>query len=512
MQRILVSGATGYIGGRLVPELLSAGYQVRCLARTPAKLAGHSWRDKIEVAAGDITDPAAVEAAMSGVDAAYFLVHSLGGGEDFAAADRRAAEVFREAAAAAGTVTRVIYLGGLGDERDAELSKHLGSRHEVGRVLADALDNGDASVPVTELRAAVIIGSGSASFEMLRNLTEVLPIMVAPKWIETRCQPISIGDILAYLVAVLGAPATAGRILEVGGPDVVTYHQMMDIYAEVAGLHRRHILGVPVLSPQLSSYWIGLVTPIPVSLAQPLVQSLVNEVIVHDHSVDQLLPRDNVPFRQALEDAVAKVRDLAVDTNWAGAELRTVPAHPRPTDPSWSGGTVLSNDQTVHANASPERVFATVCGLGGKRGWYAAGSLWQLRGLLDIAVGGIGLRRGRRLPDQLRVGDPVDFWRVEEIEPDRYLLLRAEMRLPGEAWLEFHVEPDGAGSRLEQRARFTPRGLWGRVYWYSLLPFHAVIFKPMALRIAEAAALPPGAVLKPRRLLSRRPTETAVSG
>jgi hypothetical protein len=358
----------------------------------------------------------------------------------------------------------------------------------------------------------VIIGSGSASFEMLRNLTEVLPVMVAPKWIETRCQPISISDILGYLVGVLGTPATAGRVLEVGGPDVVTYHQMMDTYAEVAGLCRRHILGVPVLSPQLSSYWIGLVTPIPVSLARPLVQSLVNEVVVHDHSADQLIPRDNAPFRQALEDAVAKVRDLAVDTNWAGAELRTVPAHPRPTDPSWSGGTVLSNDQTVHADASPKRLFDTVCGLGGKRGWYAAGYLWKLRGLLDIAFGGIGLRRGRRLPDQLRVGDPVDFWRVEEIEPDRYLRLRAEMRLPGEAWLEFRIEPDGDGSRLEQRARFSPRGLWGRVYWYSLLPFHAIIFKPMALRLAEAAALPAGEVPKRRRLFSRRRAAPGAGG
>jgi uncharacterized protein YbjT (DUF2867 family) len=441
---------------------------------------------------------------MAGMDAAYFLVHSLGGGEDFADADRRAAEVFRDAAAASGTVKRVIYLGGLGDDRDPDLSKHLGSRHEVGQVLAARPGAGAAAVPVTELRAAVIIGSGSASFEMLRNLTEVLPVMIAPKWIETRCQPISIGDILAYLVGVLDTPAVASRVLEVGGPDVLTYHQMMDTYAQVAGLRRRHIFGVPVLSPQLSSYWIGLVTPIPVSLARPLVQSLVNEVIVHDHSVEDLLPRDNASFRQSLEDAIAKVRDLAVDTNWAGAELRTMPAHPRPTDPSWAGGTVLSNDQTVHSEASATRLFATVCGLGGKRGWYAAGLLWKLRGLLDIAVGGIGLRRGRRLPDQLRVGDPVDFWRVEDIVADRYLLLRAEMRLPGEAWLEFHTEPEGQGSRLEQRARFTPRGLWGRVYWYSLLPFHAVIFRPMARRIAEAAALP-AVTAGTRRSQRRRP-------
>ena len=505
MQRILVSGATGYIGGRLVPELLSAGYAVRCLARTPAKLAGHAWRDRVEVATGDITDPDAVAAAMAGIDAAYFLVHSLGGGEDFAAQDRRAAEVFRDAAAAADTVRRVIYLGGLGDDRDAELSQHLGSRHEVGRVLAGTTGGGDAAVAVTELRAAVIIGSGSASFEMLRNLTEVLPVMIAPKWIETRCQPISIGDVLAYLVGVLDTPATAGRILEIGGPDVLTYHEMMDTYAEVAGLHRRLILGVPVLTPELSSYWIGLVTPIPVSLARPLVESLVNEVVVHDHSVEQLLPRRNATFHHALEDALAKVRDLAIDTNWAGAELRAVPAHPRPTDPSWSGGTVLSNDQVVHADTTVERLFATVCGLGGQRGWYAAGPLWKLRGLLDVAVGGIGLRRGRRLPDQLRVGDPVDFWRVEEIVPDRFLLLRAEMRLPGEAWLEFHIEPEGDGSRLEQRARFSPRGLWGRAYWYSLLPFHAVIFKPMARRIAEAAALPPGALPGRRTVWPRRP-------
>lgn len=482
MATVLVTGATGYIGGRLVPELLDAGHDVRALARTPSKLDGQPWRDQIEVARGDVADPAGLATALAGVEVAYYLVHSMGGAKDFADRDRRAAETFRDAAADAG-VERIVYLGGLGDDDDPDLSPHLRSRHEVGRVLADG------PVPVTELRAAIIIGSGSASFEMLRNLVEVLPVMVTPRWVETRCQPIAIRDVLAHLVTSATEPAVAGRTIEVGGPDVLTYREMMQTYADLAGLRRRIVLGVPVLSPGLSSHWVGLVTPIPAGLARPLVDSLVNEVVVSDPVAAELLPRRCLTFEQSLELALRRVEHLDVPSRWSGADLPGAsPADPYPGDPDWSGGRLLVDEQQADSTASPERLFATVSGVGGHRGWYVHDRLWQLRGLMDRAVGGIGLRRGRRDPDHVRVGDALDFWRVEAVEPPRLLRLRAEMRLPGEAWLEWTVEPvEGGGSRLRQRALYHPRGLLGRLYWYSLLPFHAIIFGQMADALADAA-------------------------
>lgn len=485
--RVLVTGATGYIGGRLVPALLAAGHEVRCLARTPVKLADRRWRADVEVVAGDAEDPDSVRSALAGIDAAYYLIHSMDGQGDFRARDRRAAEVFRDAAAAAG-VGRIVYLGGLGSDG---LSDHLRSRHEVGRILADG------PVPVTELRAAVIIGSGSVSFEMLRNLVDVLPVMVAPRWVETRCQPIAIRDILRYLVGVLDAGATAGGVFEVGGPDVLTYREMMQVQAEEAGLRRRVIVGVPVLTPKLSSLWVGLVTPLPTGLARPLVESLRTEVVVHDDRLRDLLSGDLLPFREAVRLALRRVQDLEVATTWATAQFgrpalavppaRDDHASPQPEDPDWSGGTILVDHRSVRSSASPEVLFQAVRGIGGDRG-YAADALWHVRGAVDALIGGIGLRRGRRHPDELSVGDALDFWRVEAIEPGHLLRLRAEMRIPGEAWLEFEVNPDGSsGSRLDQRARFHPRGLWGRVYWAALLPFHALIFPRMARRLVTTA-------------------------
>jgi len=524
---ILITGGTGYIGGRLVPELLAAGHRVRCLARTPAKLDAVPWRSAVEVVEGDVTEPESVARAMTGMDAAYFLVHSMGGDtRDFAENDRRAAATFRDAAATSGTVQQLIYLGGLGDDADPTLSTHLRSRHEVGATLAAG------PVPVTELRAAIIIGSGSASFEMLRNLAEVLPVMVTPRWVDTRCQPIAVRDVLFYLVGVLGLEGAMGQVLEIGGPDVLTYSEMLQEYAAVAGLRRRLLIRVPVLTPRLSSHWVGLVTPIPGPLARPLIDSLVNEVVVRDHRAAGLLPRDPLPYRKAVELALQRVRDLDVATTWAGADFpgragqsarRSVPgrsaAHPLPTDPDWAGGTVLSNIQSVHSDAGVDRLFATVSGLGGHRGWYAANALWNIRGVMDRILGGPGMRRGRRHPDQLRVGDTVDFWRVEVLEPGRLLRLRAEMRLPGEAWLEFRTAPDqsGQGSVLDQRARFLPRGVAGRLYWYALLPFHALIFAPLARRLAFAATLAPSdplhhvRVRAPRRPPTTRPPD-AVPG
>jgi hypothetical protein len=313
----------------------------------------------------------------------------------------------------------------------------------------------------------------------------VLPAMVCPRWVDTRCQPIGIRDLLAYLVGVLESEEAVGRVVEVGGADVLTYREMMQTYAEVAGLPRRWIVTVPVLSPRLSSLWIGLVTPLPPSLARPLVDSLVNEVVVRDDSARRLVPHEPMTYRQTVEQALRRIADLEVSTTWADARLYgTNPSDPMPSDPEWSGGTVLEDRQEAISAAPPEDVFATVEGIGGERGWPTAEWMWRIRGWMDQAVGGIGIRRGRRHPDRLRVGDSLDFWRVEALERPRMLRLRAEMRLPGDAWLEWRVEPHGEGSRLVQRARFHPRGLWGRAYWYALLPFHRFVFAPMVRKLA----------------------------
>jgi uncharacterized protein YbjT (DUF2867 family) len=481
--RILVAGATGYIGRRLVAELVDHGENVVCLARSPEKLALEPWRARVDVVRGDVLDRASLDAAFAGVDVAYFLVHSMLGGRDFDERDRRAAEHFRDAAAAAGA-RQIVYLGGLGDSAaDDGLSRHLRSRHDVGRVLASG------SVPVTELRAAVIIGAGSASFEMLRHLVEVLPAMVTPRWVGTRCQPIAIRDVLAYLRSVLDEPRAFGRVFEIGGADVLTYREMMQVYAEAAGLRRRVVVPVPVLSPRLSSLWIGLVTPLPPSLARPLIDSLTIEVVVRDDSIREIDPHEPIGYREAVALALRRVEDLDVRTSWSDAELAgRSPADPMPTDPDWSGGVVLADEQHAHVDESPAATFASVASLGGDTGWLAGNWMWEVRGLLDRMVGGIGTRRGRRHPTQLRVGDAVDFWRVEALEPDRLLRLRAEMRLPGEAWLEWRLSPaPGGGTHVVQRARFHPRGLWGRCYWLAMLPFHRFIFGPLLRRIGERA-------------------------
>jgi uncharacterized protein YbjT (DUF2867 family) len=479
---VLVAGATGYIGRRLVAELVAAGHRVRCLARTPAKLAAEPWRAQVEVAPGDVLDRRSLDAAFDGVDVAYYLVHSIGADADWQARDRQAAENVRDAADAAG-IAQLVYLGGLGDASAGELSPHLASRHEVGRVLASG------RTPTTELRAAVIIGSGSTSFEMLRHLTEVLPVMTTPRWVETRVQPIAIRDVLAYLVGVLGRPEAYDRCFEIGGADVVSYRELMDRYASVAGLRKRVIIPVPVLSPRLSSWWVGLVTPLPADVARPLVDSLVNEVVVRSDAIDAVVPRDPIGSREAIELALQRVNELDVATRWTDAERRgRSPADPMPTDPDWAGATVLVDHQTVRTSAAPDAVYRVITALGGDGGWLVGGWLWTVRGWLDLLVGGAGMRRGRRHPADLRVGDVVDFWRVEALEPGRLVRLRAEMRLPGDAWLEWSIDGDPAGTTLVQRALFRPRGLWGRVYWYGIAPFHRFIFRPLAQRIGIAAA------------------------
>jgi len=488
--RCLVTGATGYLGGRLVPELLAAGYRVRCLARSPGKLRDQPWSAEVEVVRGDVLDAGAVAEALRGTEVAYYLVHALGTGDAFEETDRRAARIFGEGARAAG-VRRIVYLGGLtpADVPERELSPHLRSRAEVGRILLDS------GVPTTVLRAAVVIGSGSASFEMLRYLTERLPVMVTPSWVRTRIQPVAVRDVLRALVGSARMPAEVSRAFDIGGPDVLTYREMMLRYAAVAELPHRLILTVPMLSPGLSSHWVGLVTPVPASLARPLTESLRHEVVCHEHDIARYVPDPPghpIGFDEAVRLALRRVRDAQVATRWSSASVPGAPSDPLPTDPDWAGGSLYTDAREIDVDAPRAALWRVIEGIGGENGWYSFPLAWALRGWLDRLVGGVGLRRGRRDAARLRVGDSLDFWRVEEIEPGRLLRLRAEMRLPGLAWLEMSVRTDAAGrTRYHQRALFHPRGLLGHVYWWSVSPFHALVFGGMARNIARAAARAP---------------------
>ncbi|MFF3111219.1 SDR family oxidoreductase [Kitasatospora sp. NPDC057904] len=484
--RCLVTGATGYIGGRLVPELLARGHAVRCLVRDPGRLRDQPWRARVETAVGDVTRPATLTGAFDGVDVAYYLVHSLGTGPSFEATDREAAHAFGAAAAAAG-VSRIVYLGGLVPDGvdESGLSPHLRSRAEVGGILRAS------GVPTAELRAAVIIGSGSASFEILRHLTERLPAMVTPRWVATRIQPIAVRDVLRYLAGAALLPPSVNRTFDIGGPDVLTYREMMRRYARIAGLRRRVIFPVPVLTPGLSSHWVGLVTPVPGSIARPLVESLRHEVVCGEHDLARWVPdppEGLTGFDRAVALALRRIKDADVATRWSSASLPGAPSDPLPTDPDWAGGSLYQDLRERTVAAAPADVWRVVEGIGGDNGWYSLPLAWALRGLLDRLAGGVGLRRGRRDPARLRVGDSLDFWRVEEIEPGRLLRLRAEMRLPGLAWLELSVTPDGDhGTRYRQRALFHPHGLAGHAYWWSVAPFHSAVFGRMARNVTERA-------------------------
>ncbi|KPC60231.1 SDR family oxidoreductase [Streptomyces chattanoogensis] len=483
----LVTGATGYIGGRLVPELLAEGHRVRCLARSPGTLRDHPWAGSAEVVRGDVGDAGSVRAAMRGIDVAYYLVHAMGTGRGFEERDRRAARIFGEQARAAG-VRRIVFLGaltpaGVPEER---LSPHLRSRAEVARLLLAS------GVPTTVLRAAVIIGSGSASFEMLRYLTERLPVMVTPSWVHTRIQPIAVRDVLRTLVGSAHMPPEVNRAFDIGGPDVLTYREMMRRYAAIAGLPPRAIIPVPVLTPRLSSYWVGLVTPVPWAIARPLVESLRYEVVCREDDITTWVPSPPgapLDFSTAVSLALERIREAQVATRWSSASVPGAPSDPLPTDPDWAGGSLYTDRRELPVEASREALWRVIESIGGENGWYSFPLAWAVRGWLDRLAGGVGLRRGRRVPDRLRVGDSLDFWRVEEIEPGRLLRLRAEMRLPGVAWLEMSAESDGSNrSRYRQRALFHPRGLLGHAYWWSVSPFHAVVFGGMARNVARAAA------------------------
>ena len=482
----LVTGATGYIGGRLVPELLAAGHTVRVMSRSPERLRDHPWADQVEMVRADAVDEQQVAAACAGVDVVYYLIHALGGGPSFEETDRRTARVMAAAAREAG-VGRLVYLGALEPEGE-DLSPHLRSRIEVAGILLAS------GVPTVVLRAAVVLGSGSASFEMLRYLTERLPVMVTPRWVHSRIQPIAIRDVLRYLVGCAQLPPSVHRCFDIGGPDVMNYAEMMQRYAAVAGLPRRRIMPVPLFSPSLSSHWVGLITPVPAGIARPLVESLRNTVVCREHDIAEYLPdppEGLLGFDEAVRLAVQRVRDSAVSTRWASASVPGAPSDPLPTDPDWAGGSLYVDERTRHSTAPPEALWRVVEGIGGENGWYSFPLAWEVRGLLDRLVGGVGLRRGRRDPRRLYVGDALDFWRVEERDTGRLLRLRAEMRLPGLAWLEFHVEHDGDGASLRQRATFAPRGLAGHVYWRGIAVFHGVVFGGMLRGLVRAAEQSP---------------------
>jgi uncharacterized protein YbjT (DUF2867 family) len=473
--RILVTGATGYVGGRLVPRLLDKGFAVRCLVRNPAKLDHVSWRSRVEVCKGEVGTVSADD--LAGCTVAVYLVHGIGDGSDWAAKEVRDAAHFAHAAEEAG-VEHIVYLGGMGSS-DAQLSEHLSSRHAVGRALAAG------RIPTTELRAAVIIGSGSASFEMLRYLVEVLPVMVTPKWVATRSQPIAISDVLDYLVHAIESGDQSG-VFEIGGPDVVSYAELMTLYANEAGLKRRRLIPVPVLTPRLSSHWVGLVTPVPASLARPLVDSLVNEVVIRDDRAARAWGPPSRSLREAVQLALGRTRRGDVPTSFTAAEMH--PFRPYETDPTWAGGTELVDERVVPTTLSAESLYRAIISLGGTKGWHAGEWLWRVRGFIDILWGGPGLRRGRRHPTNLVVGDYVDFWRVEQLDDAAFVRLHAEMLLPGDAWLEWTITPTATGSVLTQRARFKPRGLWGRLYWYSVAPFHVFVFPGLLRGIVRDAA------------------------
>jgi len=481
-QLILVSGATGYVGGRLVPRLLAAGQRVRCLVRDPSRLQGRDWLPHVEVAAGDVLRPAGLAEALAGVDVAYYLIHSMAGGSGFHERDIVAARGFARAAAAGG-VSRIVYLGGLGDP-EADISDHLRSRHDTGDALREA------GVPVTEFRAAVVVGSGSISFEMIRYLTERLPVMICPKWVYTKVQPIGVDDLLRYLVEVLDVPESAGHVIEVGGADVRTYGDMMLGYAQARGLRRR-LQPVPVLTPVLSSYWVHLVTPIPSTIARPLIEGLSSEVIVRDDTARRLFPQIHpVDYMTAVHAAVATLENGEVETSWADA-LVTSGRDATPRVFTQQAGMMIERRQQQVA-ADPADVFAVCLGIGGEHGYGYADWTWEVRGAIDRLVGGVGLRRGRRDPRELRVGDALDFWRVEAVEPGRLLRLRAEMKVPGRAWLQFETLPQAGGTLLVQTAYFAPKGLPGLLYWYSLYPVHGAIFSGMIAALAAAASRPAG--------------------
>ncbi len=483
---ILVTGATGYIGGRLVPALLQAGYPVRVLVRDRQRLQGRPWLSQVEVVQGDVLRPETLSAALHGVSVAYYLVHSMTANPDFDRRDLQAAQNFAQAAQQSG-VQRLMYLGGLGDP-ETNLSKHLRSRQQTGDTLRQY------GIPLTEFRAAIVVGSGSISFEMIRYLTERIPVMVCPRWVYQRVQPIAISDVIAYLIAALDAPESVDQIIEIGGADVLTYAEMMLGYAKARGL-KRWLLPLPFLTPRLSSYWVHLVTPIPATLARPLIDGLRNEVIVRHAVAEKLFPNIRpLDYHGALALALAELDAQHIETSWSDA-LSTSQGDVIPVLLTTHEGMIIERRQEI-VSAPPDQTFRTFAQLGGETGWLYLNLLWRIRGAIDRLIGGVGLRRGRRDPQAVRIGDAIDFWRVEAVEEDRRLLLRAEMKLPGQGWLQFEALPYGdRQTRLIQTAFFAPKGLFGLAYWYLLYPLHSLIFSGLIRKIKLLASLRSAALL-----------------
>lgn len=481
--RVLLTGATGYVGGRLAAAFEKSGVSLRCLARRPEALAGRVAAST-GIVKGDCLDPATLSAAFEGIHTAYYLVHSMGSGDNYAALDEAAARNFGHAAQAAG-VRRIVYLGGLGTATESGLSEHLRSRHDTGDVLRES------GVPVLELRASIVIGSGSLSYEMVRALVERLPVMICPRWVEVRTQPIAIDDLIAYLLAARELPPDAAGVYEIGGPDVVSYRDIMLEYARQRGL-KRHLIPVPLLTPRLSSLWLGLVTPLYARVGRKLIESLRNPTIVTSDRARAAFDVRPRPLADAIARALSGEDAELAATRWSDA--LSAAALPQP----WGGarfGTRLVDSRARVVATSPGRAFAPVRRIGGRAGWYWGNALWKVRGALDLLAGGVGLRRGRHDPERLRVGEAVDFWRVEGYEDDRLLRLAAEMRLPGRAWLQFEVSPLGADrSEIRQTAIFDPAGLAGLCYWYALYPVHSLIFNGLLRSISARAEAEPGGV------------------
>lgn len=465
-----------------MPKLLDEGHTVRILAREPHRLEGVPWREAVEIMQGDLQARDDVARAVESIDVLYYLVHSMSSAGDFEDVERTVATLVAEEAVAA-KVSRIVYLGGLHPE--GKLSRHLGSRKEVGEILLAS------GVPTIALQAGVIIGSGSASFEMIRHLTEILPAMPAPKWVRNHIQPIAIRDVLHYLVKSATLPAAINRAFDIGGPDVFRYYELMNGYARVAGLKERLILALPVLTPWLASQWVNLVTPIPRSLAVPIIESLLHDAVMKNHDIDEVIPPPTeglTGYQRALELALVRMRSGEVETSWRNTEVIGAPSDPLPSDPEWAGHTVYTDEREVTVDAPSEELWKVVESIGGDNGWYSLPVAWAARGLLDKLVGGVGLRRGRRDPNKLMAGDALDFWRVEKIERGSFLRLRAEMKLPGLAWLEFTVTPvNDHQSTLRQRAIFFPQGLGGRLYWFAVTPLHGIVFAGMAKSMGKTA-------------------------
>jgi uncharacterized protein YbjT (DUF2867 family) len=478
---VLIAGASGYVGSRLAPRLRDAGYNVRCVARNPHKLINRQWND-IDIVKGNMDDIQSLREAMKGMEIAFYLVHAMSSHDDFAEKDNRYAHNFSEVAKECG-VKRIIYLGGLGNA-DQNLSPHLKSRQKVGQVL------GSTGIPVTELRASIIIGSGSASFEIIRDLVKKLPVMITPRWVKSMCQPIAIRTVLEYLIGVIEITETRGRIFDIGGNEILSYADMMRQVAAVMN-KKLFIMNIPVLTPKLSAYWLNLVTTVPMSIAYPLVEGLKNDTICQNQEIDQYVKVNKRPFRDAVKDALIREQEHQVESRWTEADI--IEASVGHAQNSGQ----IDDLRKIRTSVPAKHIFQTVQKIGGENGWFYGNWAWNLRGGFDRLIGGVGMRRGRRHPFDIRIGDAIDFWRVTEFESGQRLKLEAEMKLPGTAWLEFKVEQlDENTTIFYQNAVFRPQNWFGYLYWYLLSPAHYFIFRNMALNIVHLAAQKSSAKVK----------------